>query len=116
MKSHHNSKQPAPAKAQPNLEPEAKLTMAQNEAAMWSKVAASPNLSPQAASVAMNAARSAAAEVKLRQKALAYQSPNQDPPPGQDQPPPQNSQAASQASSPLSPSQSNDSAEPPPQP
>lgn len=54
------------------LSQQEKLAGAQAEADRWTRIAANPNLSPQAASVAQIAARSARAEVRLRQKGLAF--------------------------------------------
>ena len=49
-----------------------KLAQAQSDADRWSKVAASPTVSPQTALAARQAARSSAAAVELCQKALAW--------------------------------------------
>jgi hypothetical protein len=46
---------------------------------MLNRLAASPNLSPQATTAARNFARSAAASVRLGQKAIDYQQPHPDP-------------------------------------
>jgi hypothetical protein len=51
---------------------EEKLQQAQHDLDHWSKVAALPELSTNAAEWARNAARSAGAEVKLRERALAW--------------------------------------------
>jgi hypothetical protein len=51
---------------------EEKRQQAQHYLDHWSKVAALPELSTKAAEWARNAARSAAAEVKLRERALAW--------------------------------------------
>lgn len=69
-----NSQQPNPSDPQmdPPMSQQEKMAMAQQEQERWASIAARPNLSPQAATVAMNAARSAAAEVRLRQKGLAW--------------------------------------------
>ena len=76
MKSPRPSKKTKPSKPQQEVEltPEQKMQAAVADQAKWSRVAADPDLSPAAAAWAAGAARSAAAEVKLRQKA---QSPDQ---------------------------------------
>lgn len=56
--------------------PQEKMAAAQADADKWTQVAANPNLSPRAAAWAQNMARSAKAEVQLRQKDLAYQGEN----------------------------------------
>jgi len=53
---------------QPPLSNLQKLQQAKYDAEKWSRVAASPDLSPEAGQVARNLARSAAAEAKLRQR------------------------------------------------
>ena len=76
MKSPQSSQQdqqPAPPS------PEQKLLAAQQDVQRWQQVAASPNLSPRAAAWALEQARSARAEVKLRQKAAAYQAQQENP-------------------------------------
>ena len=59
-------------KPQPELSPQEKLAKAQADADHWGKIAADPNLSPEAAAWAFNIARSARAEVALRQKAVLW--------------------------------------------
>ena len=71
-------RQPQSQEQNPQPSPQEKLAAAQADAEKWRQVAANPDLSPQAAAVAQNAARSAAAEVRLRQKGLAYQAEQQD--------------------------------------
>ena len=68
-----NPEQPAP------LNPEQKLALAQQDAEKFQALAGSPNLSPNAAAWALDMARSAKAEVALRQKAAAYQAEQQNP-------------------------------------
>ena len=57
---------------QPELSPQEKLAKAQADADHWGAIAANPNLSPEAAAWAFNIARSARAEVALRQKAVLW--------------------------------------------
>ena len=54
-----------------SLTPEEKLEAATADAAKWSTVANKPGMSPQAAAWAAQAARSARAEMLLRQKAAS---------------------------------------------
>jgi hypothetical protein len=61
------------AQPQPELSPKQKLAKAQADADHWGAIAANPKLSPEAAAWAFNVARSARAEVALRQKGLQYQ-------------------------------------------
>jgi hypothetical protein len=56
-----------------------KLALAQQQAERYQKAAASPNLSPQAAAVALNLARSHRAAARLFQNALAYQAQQESP-------------------------------------
>jgi hypothetical protein len=60
-------------KPQPELSPQEKLAKAQADADHWGAIAANPNLSPEAAEWAFNIARSARAEVALRQRGLQAQ-------------------------------------------
>ena len=53
-----------------------KVLQDQADLAKWSAVAADPSLSPQAAEVARNLARSSRAALQLGQKALLYQEPD----------------------------------------
>jgi hypothetical protein len=59
-------------KPQPEPSPQQKLAKAQADADHWGAIAANPNLSPEAAEWAFNLARSARAEVALRQKAALW--------------------------------------------
>lgn len=52
---------------------EEKLVAAQAEVEKWRRLAASPNLGPKAAAWVQDMVQSAQAEVRLRQKGLAYQ-------------------------------------------
>jgi hypothetical protein len=61
------------------LTPEEKMHAAQGRQDKWSKVAADPSLSPRAAAWAQGLARSAAAEVVLRQKAASVAQMANDP-------------------------------------
>lgn len=67
--------QPKPDQSQepppPSLQD--KLALAQQQAQRYQQAAASPNLSPQAAAVALNLARSHRAAARLFQSALTYQ-------------------------------------------
>ncbi len=82
-----NSK-PQQDKQDTKQEPQSYLSKYQEDLAKWSAVAASPNLSPQAAQVAQNLVRSKQAALTLGQKALLYQEPQGDPE-GQPKPPPE---------------------------
>ena len=62
-----NSEQPQPVSL------EEKVAQAQRDLMKWSAVAADPTLSPQAAQVAANLARSSAAALKLGKKELLFQ-------------------------------------------
>src|ERR1019366_4176074 len=62
---------PQPMQKEPSLEE--KLAQAKADNAKWAAVAVNPKLSPQAAVVAANAARSSRAAMQAWQKALAYQ-------------------------------------------
>ena|ERR1700677_2939495 len=59
-------------KPQPELSSQQKLAKAQADADHWGAIAANPNLSREAAEWAFNLARSARAEVALRQKAVLW--------------------------------------------
>jgi hypothetical protein len=59
-------------KPQPEPNPDQALAKAQANADHWGAIAADPNLSPEAAEWAFNLARSARAEVALRQKAVLW--------------------------------------------
>ena len=59
-------------KPQPEPNAEQALAKAQADADHWGAIAANPNLSPEAAAWAFNIARSARAEVALRQKAVLW--------------------------------------------
>ena len=63
------------------LTPEEKLEAATADAEKWSMVANKPGMSPQASAWAAQAARSAQAEMRLRQKAAGQQAENPDQPP-----------------------------------
>lgn len=72
---------PTPDPNGPSL-PE-KLAKAQADVERWTRLAASPNLSPAAAALAHQQMQSAQAAVKLRQKAMDYATASElDPPPG----------------------------------
>ena len=58
---------------------EQKLAGAQQQAEHWAKLAAHPDLNPQQAAVALNAARSSRAAIKAGQKAQAWQSQQDNP-------------------------------------
>jgi hypothetical protein len=62
-----------PSQEQAPLSPQAKMQAAQADAEHWKAVASNPDLSPKAAAWALDLARSAQAEVRLRQKGLAWQ-------------------------------------------
>jgi hypothetical protein len=64
--------QNSPQSQEPELTPAQKLQAAQQESDLWNRVAHSPKLSPKAAAWAKGIARSLAAEVKLRKKAVAF--------------------------------------------
>ena len=83
MKSKQRS-QKSSTKEQP-LSPQEKLANAQADYEKWSQVAAKPGLSPAAAAWALGAARSARAEMDLRQKAAAFAEQN---PSGETEPAP----------------------------
>jgi hypothetical protein len=63
---------------QPELSPVEALAKALADADHWGAIAANPNLSPEAAAWAFNIARSARAEVALRQRGLQAQAPPQE--------------------------------------
>jgi len=65
-------------KPQPEPNPDQALAKAQADADHWGAIAADPNLSPEAAAWAFNIARSARAEVALRQRGLQAQAPPQE--------------------------------------
>ena len=75
------------SQAQPPMQeptPEQKAALAAQDYAKWRALAATPGLSPRTAAWAADAARSAKAELRLRQKAAAFQegqdaNPTQDP-------------------------------------
>src|ERR1700756_4829532 len=71
MKSPRSSKKSKP-KQEPELSPEEKMQAAQADYQKWSKVAADPSLSPAAAAWALGVAKSAQAEIALRQKAAQH--------------------------------------------
>ena len=73
-----NSHPPTPQG--PPLSLPEKLAQAQADLAKWSRVAAHPNLSPEAAAWAKDAARSCAAVVSLYQKALDWEAAGRPPP------------------------------------
>jgi hypothetical protein len=54
------------------LTPPEKMARAKADAAKWHRIASSPNLSPRAAAWALDMARSAEAEVRLRRKGAVY--------------------------------------------
>src|SRR5277367_2381436 len=58
--------------SKPQPEPNPDQALAQANADHWGAIAANPNLSPEAAEWAFNIARSARAEVALRQKAVLW--------------------------------------------
>ena len=78
MKSPDRSPQENPELPAP-LNPEQKLALAQQDAEKFQALAGSPNLSPSAAAWALDMARSAKAEVALRQKAAAWEAEQQNP-------------------------------------
>ena len=67
------------SKPQPEPNPDQALAKAQADADHWGAIAADPNLSPEAAAWAFNLARSARAEVALRQRGQQAQAQNQPP-------------------------------------
>lgn len=75
MKSPESKNQEAPVP----LNPEQKLALAEQDRERWKAAAANPDLSPRAAGWALDLARSAGAEVRLRQKALAWQNQQDNP-------------------------------------
>ena len=78
-----SSKQPKAQadQAPPVLTPQQKLDLARAKVDHWQTVASDPDLSAPASAFALNLARSAQAEVNLRQKALLapVEDPNSDP-------------------------------------
>ena len=71
----------SPQQDQPEspLTPEQKMALAQQDMVKWRAMAANPNMSPKAATWALEQVRSAQAEVRLRQKAAAYAAEQQNP-------------------------------------
>jgi hypothetical protein len=73
QESKSNQKEKDKQEKEPSLQE--KVAQDQADLAKWTSIAALPGLSPQAADVARNAARSSQAAVTLGQKALLYQEP-----------------------------------------
>ena len=82
------SSKPQPQDKDPKQNLKDKVQQDQADLAKWSGVAADPSLSPQAAEVARNLARSTKLALMLGQKALLYQEPQGDQE-GQPKPPPE---------------------------
>lgn len=76
MKSKQPSSKSKPSKQPPT--PEEKLALSQNNQAKYERVAADPQLSPEAAAWAKSMARGFAAETRMREKAQTYLDPNSD--------------------------------------
>ena len=72
-KSKLNAQQPQASSLADPLSPQEKLAQATADHEKWSQVAAKPGLSPTAAAWAQAQARSAWAEMELRQKASVFQ-------------------------------------------